>query len=170
MLKIFAVIIFLMAGFIFLRPREEFPKTFPQFTTVDLYGNVITNKIFEGKITAILLWTTNSPPCIEVLKNLDVNLPQNFQIIGLIGDKNFDAAQIKKFSSILQLQVNDDFAPLLTKIKVVPTVIFIDKQGNLIESPQFVSDSKFIREELIRLSELNLPKVKTLRLLQEKFF
>lgn len=169
MLKIFTAIIF-VAVFLFFRPREEIPKTFPQFTTVDLAGNVITNKIFEGKITAILLWTTNSQPCIEVLKNLDEDLPENCQIIGLIGNKNFDAAQVKKFSLIKQIKVNDDFAPLLTKIKVVPTIIFVDKEGNLIEPPQFVSNAKFIRAELIRLSELNLPKVKTLQIIQEKFW
>lgn len=164
-----AILILFVVGFIFLRPIDDVPKNFPSFVTEDLSGNVFTNKIFDGKLTVILLWTTNSEPCLKVLKNLDMNLPPNCQVIGLIGDKNFDAAQVQKFSSIPQLKVNDDFAPLLTKIKIVPTVIFIDRHGNLIEPPQFVPNAKFIREELIRLSEKDSPKVKALNFLHSKF-
>ena len=96
-------------------------------------------------------------------------MPPNCQVIGLIGDKNFDAAQVQKFSSIPQLKVNDDFAPLLTKIKTVPTAIFVNQYGILIEPPQFVPNTKFIREELIRLSEKDSPKVKALNFLHSKF-
>ncbi len=168
-----AILILFVVGFIFLRSIDDVPKNFPQFVTEDLSGNVFTNKIFNGKLTAILLWTTNSEPCLKMLGSLDEflkDLPPNCQVIGLIGDKNFDAAQVKNFSSIVQLKVNDDFAPLLTKIKIVPTVIFIDRHGNLIEPPQFVPNAKFIREELIRLSEKDSTKVRTLNFLHSKFF
>lgn len=164
-----AILILFVVGFIFLRPVDDVQKNFPPFVTEDLSGNVFTNEIFNGKLTAILLWTTNSEPCIKILKNLDMNLPPNCQVIGLIGDRNFDAAQVQKFLSIPQLKVNDDFAPLLTKIKIVPTVIFIDRHGNLIEPPQFVPNAKFIREELIRLSEKDSPKVRALNFLHSKF-
>ncbi len=167
-----AITIFILfsVGCIFLRPINEVQKNFPQFVTEDFAGNIFTNKIFDGKLTAILLWTTNSEPCIKILKNLDMNLPPNCQIIGLIGDKNFDAAQVQKFSSIVQLKVNDDFAPLLTKIKTVPTAIFVNQYGILITPPQFVPNAKFIREELIRLYEKDSPKFKTLNFLHSKFW
>ncbi len=169
MLKILPLII-LIAGFILFRPIEDFPKTFPKFETVDLDGNIFTEKIFDRKITAIVLWTTDSEPCLEIVKNLDEDLPKNFQIIGLIGNKNFDSEIVKKFSKIKNLQVNDDFYPILSKIKTVPTVIFIDRHGNLIEPPQFVSNAKFIREELIRISEINSPKNKLKNSLQKIFW
>ena len=172
-MKIFLLVTVFIAGFIFLKPIEELPKTFPQFVTADLNGNIVTEKIFIGKVTAILLWTPNSQPCLDVLKDLNVvakNLPPDFQIIGLIGNKNFDAAQIKSFSPILQLTVNDDFAPILTKIKAVPTAIFVDRYGNLIEPPKFVPNAKFILRELKLLTEKDSPKFKALNSLHEKFF
>ena len=172
-MKIFLLVTVFIAGFIFLKPIEELPKTFPQFVTADLNGNIVTEKIFIGKVTAILLWTPNSQPCLDVLKDLNVvakNLPPDFQIIGLIGNKNFDAAQIKNFSPIRQITVNDDFVPILTKIKAVPTAIFVDRYGNLIEPPKFVPNAKFILRELKLLTEKDSPKFKALNSLHEKFF
>ena len=163
------ILIILFMGFSFISQREEFPKKFPKFETEDINGEKVTEKIFFGKTTAIIIWTTKSEPCIKILKNLDMNLPPNCQVIGLIGDKNFDAAHVQKFSSMPQLKVNDDFAPLLTKIKIVPTALFIDRHGILIESPQFVPNAKFIHEEIIRLSEKNSTKVRALNFLHSKF-
>ena len=167
-MKFAVAILILVTGLFLTRPTEDFPKTFPQFVTEDSVDNVITEKIFYGKLTAVLLWTDDEP-CIKILSGLGevVNkLPPDFQIIGLIGKPNIDA---KKFSSIPQLKVNDDFAPILTKIKFVPAVLFIDEYGNLITPPMFVADAKFILRELIRLSEKDSPKVKALNSLQ-KFF
>ena len=172
-MKIFLLVTVCIAGFIFIQPREDLPKTFPHFVTADLNGNIITEKIFTGKVTSILLWTPNSQPCLDVLEDLNAvskNLPPDFQIIGLIGNKNFDAAQIKSLSSIRQITVNDDFAPILTKIKAVPTAIFVDRYGNLIEPPKFVPNAKFILRELKLIAEIDSPKFKALNSLHEKFF
>ena len=171
-MKIFLLVTVFIAGFIFLKPTEELPKTFPHFVTADLNGNIVTEKIFSGKVTVLLLWTPNSQPCLDVLADLNAvaNLPPDFQIIGLIGNKNFDAAQIKSLSPIRQLTVNDDFAPILTKIKAVPTAIFVDRYGNLIELPKFVPNAKFILRELKLLAEKDSPIFKALNSLHEKFF
>ena len=171
-MKIFLLVMLIIAGFIWLKPREELPKAFPHFVTADLRGNVVTEKIFYGKITAIILWT-NSQPCLDVLADLNAvakDLPPHCQILGLIGDKNFDAAQIENFSPIVQLKVNDDFAPILTKIKAVPTAIFVDRHGNLIEPPKLVPNANFILRELKLLAEKDSPKFKALHSLHEKFF
>ena len=169
-MKVAVTILILTAIIIFLtRPIEELPQTFPHFVTEDSTGNIITEKIFNGKLTAVLLWTDDEP-CIKVLSGLDEvvkDLPQNFQIIGLIGKPDIDG---KKFSSIPQLKVNDDFAPLLTKIKFVPAVIFVDADAKLITPPMFITDAKFILRELMRLSERNSPQVKAVNSIHEKIF
>ena len=151
------------------RQSEEFPKTFPRFVTEDSVGKVITEKIFFGKLTAVLLWTDDEP-CLKVLAGLDEvvkELPPGFQIIGLIGKPDIDA---KKFSSIPQLKLNDNFAPLLTKVKFVPAVIFVDTDGKLLTPPILVTDAKFLLRELIRLSEKDSPQVKALNSLQKTFW
>ena len=148
-MRMMTVAILILIVTFFTRPSEELPQTFPRFVTEDSAGNVITEKIFNGKLTAVLLWTDDEP-CLKVLSGLDEvvkDLPQNFQIIGLIGKPDIDG---KKFSSIPQLKVNDDFAPLLTKIKFVPAVIFVDADAKLITPPMFITDAKFILRELIR--------------------
>lgn len=166
---------------IFFNREENFsvPKSFPQFRTVDLSGEVVTNEIFSGKITAVFLWTTTSEISIDVLKNLDgeeKNLSPEFQIVGLVGDLKSDAEPekifaAKKFSkNIRQFTVNDDFAPLLTKIKSAPTVIFTDEHGNLIGLPRPVTGAKFIFDELRRISEKDSPKNRTLDKINEKIF
>ena len=168
-MRIMTVAILILIVIFFTRPSEEFPQTFPRFVTEDSTGNVITEKIFYGKLTAVLLWT-DAEPCVKVLSGLDEvvkKLPQNFQIIGLIGKPDIDG---KKFSSIPQLKVNDDFAPLLTKIKFVPAVIFVDADAKLITPPMFITDAKFILRELIRLAERNSPKVQSLNSLQKTFW
>ena len=168
-MRMMTVAILILIVIFLTRPSEELPQTFPRFITEDSTGNVITEKIFNGKLTAVLLWTDDEP-CVKVLSGLDEvvkDLPQNFQIIGLIGKPDIDG---KKFSSIPQLKVNDDFAPLLTKIKFVPAVIFVDADAKLITPPMFVTDAKFLLRELMRLAEKDSPQVKAVNALHEKIF
>lgn len=168
-MRITAVAILILVTIFLTRQSEELPKTFSRFVTKDSAGNIITEKIFYGKLTAVLLWTDDEP-CLKVLAGLGEvvkELPSEFQIIGLIGKPNLDA---KKFSSIPQLKVNDDFAPLLTKIKFVPAVIFVDAEGKLMMPPMFVTDAKFLLRELIRLAEKDSPQVKAVNSLQKTFW
>lgn len=168
-MRIIAVAILVLVTIFLTRQDEDLPKTFPRFVTEDSERNIITEKIFFGKLTAVLLWTDDES-CLKVLSGLEEiadELPPDFQIIGLIGKLNLDA---EKFSSIPQLKVNDDFAPLLRKIKFVPAVIFVDSDGKLITPPMFVTDAKFLLRELVRLSEKDSPQVKALNSLQKTFW
>ena len=143
-------------------------KKFPAFKTNFLDGEVATEKIFSGKITALVLWTTNNELSFDLLKNLDAeikNLPSNVQVIGLVGDNNFsDAKSIaKKFSPhIRHLEVNDDFFPVLSKIRTAPTTIFIDERGNLVGQPAG-ADLKFILRELNFVLEKDSPRSQALK-------
>ena len=158
MKKIFfpALIIFsllIVDGFLMNELPLEENKKFPAFKTETLSGEEVTQEIFSEKITILCIWTCKQKnfEVLAELEEMQKNLPADIQIIGLIGDKNFsDAKKIsEKFSpSILQLKVNDDFFPVLEKIRTVPTTIFIDKQKNLIGQPAGGSDIKFIRREL----------------------
>lgn len=133
-------------------PLEENIK-FPDFRTETLSGKLVTEKIFSDKITILCIWTTNQEifSILYELENMKKNLPAEVQIIGVIGNFEVDVAKkiSEKYSpSILQLKVNDDFFPVLEKIRTVPTTIFIDKSGNLIGQPVGGADVKFIKREL----------------------
>lgn len=146
-------------------------KKFPAFKTNFLDGEVATEKIFTGKITALVLWTANNELSDDLLKNLDAelkNLPGNVQVIGLVGDKNFSDAEniAKKFSPhIRHLEVNDDFFPVLSKIRTAPITIFIDERGNLVGQPAG-GDVKFILRELNFVLEKDSPRSQSLKKIQ----
>ena len=141
-LKIFfpALIIFLFLSvdvFLFNDLQIDEVKKFPAFKTVTLEGVEVTEKIFAEKITVLCIWTTTQEnfEILSQLNEMQKNLPENVQVIGLVGDKNFaDAEKIaKKYSpQILQLAVNDDFFPVLEKLRQAPTTIFIDANLNLV--------------------------------------
>ena len=170
-----ALIIFLLLivdGFL-MNDLQLGDEKFPAFRTVTFDGEEVTEKIFADKITILCIWTARTEICFEILSKLETmqkNLPADAQIIGLFGEKDFSAA--KKISqkyapSIPQLVANDDFFPVLTKIKTVPTTIFIDKRGNLIGQPAGGADAKFISRELNYILEKDSEKFLTAQKIQE---
>lgn len=181
-MKIFpALIIFLLLivdGFLLNDLQLESEKNFPTFKTLSLDRKEFTENIFAEKITVLCVWTTNQES-FEILSQLDVmqkNLPANVQIVGLVGDirtneiEKFSVANniAKKYSpQILQLTVNDSFYPVLSKVRTVPTTIFIDENKNLVGQPAGSIDSEFIRRELEYILEKDSPKNSALRKIQE---
>ena len=175
--KIFfpALIIFLFLAvdvFLFNDLQIDEVKKFPEFKTVTLDGAEVTEKIFAEKITVLCIWITTQKN-FDILSELNLmqkNFPADVQVIGLVGDKNFaDAEKIaKKYSpQILQLAVNDDFFPVLEKIRQVPTTIFIDKHGFLVGQPVGGADAKFIFQELNYILQKDSPKFSALKKIQD---
>jgi len=166
-------------GFLLNDLQIESEKNFPDFKTLSLDGEEITEKIFENKITVLCLWTTNQENCYKILSELEEiqkSFPDDVQIIGLVGDvqtnesEKFSYAKniSKNFSpNILQLTVNDNFYPVLAKIKTVPTTIFVDKNKNIIGQAVGGTDSKFIIRELNYILEKDSPKVSALKKIQK---
>ena len=153
-------------------------EKFPTFQTVDLAGNKFTEKIFADKITILCIWTT-SQENLEILSDLNdlqKNLRADIQIICLVGDIRAGDEKIslaknisEKFApNILQLTVNDDFYKILSKIKTVPTTIFLDKNLNLVGQP--AANINFILRELDYILEKNSEKHVALQTIQEFIF
>lgn len=152
-------------------------KKFPAFETVYLDGEVATDKIFSGKITALVLWTTDNEISFELLNNLDAeikNLPPQVQVIGLVGNSNLSNTEIlqraknlaEKFSpNIRHLVVNDDFFPVLSKIRFAPVTVFIDERGYLVGQPAG-ADLNFILRELHFVLEKDSPRSLALKKIQ----
>lgn len=170
--KIFLLIIlFLILDGFLLNDLQIENEKFPAFQTVDLAGNKFTEKIFENKITILCIWTTENFQILSDLSDLQKNLRADIQIICIVGDKNHVRAKniSDKFApNILQLTANDDFYKILSKIKTVPTVIFLDKNLNLVGQP--ASNIDFIRRELNYILEKNSESNSALQEIQEIIF
>ena len=182
--KIFfpTLIIFLLLtvdGFLLNDLQLENEK-FPAFKTFSLNGEEFTDEIFSEKLTVICIWTTTQEN-FKILSELE-DLQKKFEkikIICLVGDVQADdkekiliAREIsKKFSpNILQLTVNDDFYEILSKIKNVPTTIFIDSKKFLIGQFVSSSDSEFISREIEYILEKDSEKYAAMRFIQENIF
>ncbi len=171
-----AIIIFLLAVDIFLFEEVSLDRNFPAFRAEDFNGAVLTDEIFAGKLTVLCIWSTNYDECAEMLaalEDLNQNLPPNVQIIGFFGEKEIDAARalaIKNSPSIPQILANDDFLPLLSKIKFVPTTIFVDAQGRIIGQPVTGAEIILVQRELARILEMDSPRTKNLQAIQSALF
>ena len=125
-----------------VQAQEEFPS----FSTKDLNGNEVTNKIFEGKkLTVVNIWGTFCPPCIDEMPELgkwSKQMSKDVQLIGLVCDvKNAeDSKTINNAKKILK-SANADFVNIvpdenlmeyLEEVEAVPTTIFIDSEGRIL--------------------------------------
>lgn len=119
------------------------------FSTVDLDGNEVTDDIFRNKkLTVINIWGTFCGPCVNELPELEAwseEMPDDVQIIGLVGDVNGvdDSGQIQTAQDILaqtgvkytNIVPNSDLSDLMGTIYAYPTTIFVDSTGNIVGDP-----------------------------------
>ena len=121
---------------------------FPNFTTVDLNDNTMTEDVFKSKdLTIINFWGTYCPPCIQEMPELgdwSKELPDNVQLIGIIIDvdnktkMNKDTAlQIvnETGANYTHLLMSDDFMTFAEQLIGVPTTFFVDKNLNVVAEP-----------------------------------
>ncbi|MBR1553560.1 MAG: hypothetical protein IJ631_06080 [Schwartzia sp.] len=157
---------------------------FPAFSTVTLDGCAVTEKIFAGKTTAVCVWTVRdagqSHAALEKLAALAESLPENAQFVGIVGDlKTEDNAEKRATAkeiaaglpaSFPQLMINDDFASFLTRLRSVPTVVFIDGAGRLVGQPVVGDEPELVKKEFSRLREQDSPRSLTLKKIQDAIF
>ncbi len=114
----------------------------PEFSTVDLDGETVTNDLFAEKdLTVLNVWGTFCGPCVAEMPELGEwaeELPENVQLVGLIIDiegendtEHRDAAveiTQKAGAEFRHLIANEDFAPFLEGVAGVPTTVFVDRK------------------------------------------
>lgn len=118
----------------------------PEFSSVDLHGNEVTNDIFKGKrVTMINIWGTYCKPCVEEMPDLGSlarSAPEGSQVVGIVndarGEKQREAArQVMEASNAEFTQIVADKVLLdyLKDVRGVPTTIFVDENGVRIGEP-----------------------------------
>ncbi len=129
-------------------------EKFPQFSTLNLNNETVTNNIFaQKKITVINIWGTFCPPCIDEMPELGEwaeDMPDDAQIIGIVCDaKGVDDYESIEAAKEILREANANFVNILPnaeinqylqKVDAVPTTIFVDAQGNLIGEPVIGAD------------------------------
>ena len=159
-------------------------QPFPAFRAETLDGRVATDEIFAGKTTAICVWTVRdanaSRAALQKLSAIAAGFPQTAQFVGLVGDlKTGDGAEKRAAAqeiaagvspAFLQLTVNDDFTPFLSKLRSAPTIVFIDGAGRLVGQPVVGDEPELVKKELSRLLEKDSPRSLALNKIQKAIF
>ncbi|MBR1759915.1 MAG: hypothetical protein IJ741_01880 [Schwartzia sp.] len=157
-------------------------EPFPPFSTMALDGQTVTDGIFAGKTTAVCVWTVRdaktSHAAPEKIAAIAKDLPENAQFVGVVGDlkaedgaeKRAATKEIAAGFSFPQLLANDDFAPFLTRLRSVPTVVFVDSAGRLVGQPVVGDEPELVKKELSRLLEKDAPRSLALKKIQNTLF
>lgn len=120
----------------------ESSRVFGTFASETLEGEAVTEGIFSGAdLTMVNIWGTFCGPCIEEMPDLG-ELSREYadrgvQIIGLIsdvGEPNDEKAEeivSKTKADYTHIVASEDLTSgILGSVDVVPTTIFVDKEGN----------------------------------------
>lgn len=144
---------------------SSFPENIPEFSTMNLEGEEVTKDIFSNAdITVVNIWATYCNPCVDELSELaewEKSMPDNVQLVGLMMDVTSEecgeyetAKQIVNMTGVKypNLILTKDFEELVGGVVGVPTTIFVDKDGNIIDEPIVGADvdgyKKFVEEYL----------------------
>lgn len=145
----------------------------PQFTTVDLDGNIVTDAIFsEYDLTVVNVWGTYCGPCIGEMPELGAwakELPDNVHLMGFVVDiyTKKEEAQIAKAKKILSdagaefpcmiLDEQANWLDYMLTIQAVPTTFFVDSEGNIVGDPIIGANvdayKSFVSEYLKKVTE-----------------
>jgi hypothetical protein len=149
-----------------LTPQEP-PAAFPRFQTSDINGHTVTNEIFNGRFTVLVMWVTkdeHSRQLLQALSSWQETKSANLQIVCLVGDvKTTDttkipvARQMTAGLTLPQLLVNDDMAALLTTFRAAPTICFVNPYGQLVGQPVTGHELELIKKEACRLMAADSP-------------
>lgn len=127
------------------------------FTAMGLDGQMYSGEIFRGKkLTVLNVWGTFCGPCIREMPDLEA-LSQAYgdqiQIIGipiditdannaLLPDGKAEAEYILSETGVTYLQILPSKslnALFLSEIQVLPTTIFVDENGRMLDEPYYGS-------------------------------
>lgn len=120
---------------------------FSSFTSYDLEGNEVTQDILEeAELTVLNIWGTFCGPCIREMPDLgeisEEYKDKGVQIIGLVSDV-YDTSGIEKANEIIDktnanylhiLPTQDIYDIYLKNVMAIPETLFLDKEGNILDS------------------------------------
>ncbi|PKH66538.1 TlpA family protein disulfide reductase [Flavobacterium sp. ALD4] len=132
---------------------------FPEFSSKDLNGNLITNESMKGKIVVVKCWYIHCAACIEEFSKVN-NLVSNYKnrkdivFISLAEDtpeqlKPFLAKKPLSYSVVPNMKT---YMNLTLQLNAFPTHFIINKDGSI---AKVLSDYKSLEVALYKVSEKN---------------
>lgn len=153
------VVILLFAVDIFLAAGMALPR-----------GFFFADGIFRGRVSVVCVWADSEPARGFLAELAAMEVPRGVQIVG-VAARAEDLAVAKKIApSVPQIVANGALAPILSRIKIAPTTLFVDARGRLIGQAVSGAELDLVRRELARVLELDSPKMRAARAIQSAVF
>ncbi len=129
-------------------PAQDEGMRVPDFTTVDLEGNAVTQEVFsQAEVTVVNLWGTFCPPCIGEMPELGDwarEMDEDVQLIGIVcdyyagDDETLAQAQgilADSGADFVNLAADASLEEFLFQFQFVPTTLLVDSEGYVIGEP-----------------------------------
>lgn len=141
----------------------------PVFEARDMDGNTVTSDVFsQSKLTMINVWATYCSPCLNEMPGLgelaQEYASEDFQLIGIISDVTEGAdAKAEDYAAKLisltgaaypHLLFNESlYYAFLKNVMAVPTTLFFDQNGKLVDTSVGSKDKSSWKEQIDELLE-----------------
>ncbi|NCC01630.1 MAG: TlpA family protein disulfide reductase [Clostridia bacterium] len=131
------------------------------FHTADINGEPVTQDVFaQSNLTMLNIWGTFCYPCIQEMPDigqLSEEYKDRMQIIGLISDvtqpEDKGALEIIEYTGANYLHIVNSVDLMngyVGQVQLVPTTVFLDKEGKQVGSVYTGSQSKSSWERIIK--------------------
>jgi thiol-disulfide isomerase/thioredoxin len=149
----------------------ELPRPAPDFVVETLQGEDIAATEFNGKVVLVDFWATWCKPCRksmpEIQKLYDKYRDRGFTVAGISIDEGEDRAKkVQKFTGKLDvsypifLDAKDVPAWFTYKVKAVPAMFLIDREGRIVAEWRGSIDHEAVENEVEKLVETAQSSVK----------
>lgn len=138
------------------------PRPAPAFVAETFEGKDISLENYKGKVILLDFWATWCKPCEKSMPALqklhDEFATNDFAVIGISIDEGKDGkTKVKKFidkrkfSYPILLDSKAEAAWAAFKVKAIPAMFLIDREGNIVQQWRGEIESRQIKDEIAKL-------------------
>lgn len=141
------------------KPSVEVGGKAPDFSLRDMEGKLVTLSSFKGKVVMLEFWATWCPPCrtsVPYLQALDDKYSsKDFTLLTVSEDSDFSTLKpfVKEYDIKYPVLFDDSKVADLFKVKSVPTIMLIDKNGRIADR-QFGHSDDFLEKYSTKIEAL----------------
>lgn len=145
-LALVAIVLIAAVGYFSLTKKE----TIPDVTFIDLQGQRITTQDLRGKVTILNFWATSCTTCVkempELVETYEKYKGKGLELIAVAmayDPPNYvlNFVETRKLPFTVSLDSRGELARAFGDIKLTPTTLVIDKQGQVIK--RYVGEPDF---------------------------
>lgn len=121
--------------------KPQFPRPAPGVTLTNLAGERVSLASYAGRPLLVDFWATWCKPCVKVMPELDKIAtefaPKGLAVVGIATDEE-GASKVKpflakhRFGYTFLLDSKEDPAWKAFRVKVMPTLMLIDAEGQIV--------------------------------------